>query len=52
MITEFWQLMSYRCPTKSEILRDHAAPRALAPLARPRTALTATTHIYDNSITS
>ena len=39
----FSQLISCENDLKTEILLDHAAPRARAPRARPRTALTVTT---------
>jgi hypothetical protein len=44
MITETSQLITCFISTKSEILRDHAAPRARAPRGSPRTVLTNTTH--------
>jgi hypothetical protein len=43
MITEFGQLISGQNSMKTEILLDHAAPRAPAPGASSRTALTVTT---------
>jgi hypothetical protein len=44
MITETSQPITCFISTKSEILHDHAAPRARAPRAGLRTALTVTTH--------
>jgi hypothetical protein len=44
MITEIPQLIRCRYSTKTEIPRDHAAPRARARRGSPRTALTLTTH--------
>jgi hypothetical protein len=44
MITETLQPITCFISTKSEILRDHAAPRALAPRPSAPTALTVTTH--------
>jgi hypothetical protein len=40
MITVFWQLISCRSSTKTEILGDHAAARAPKARPSPRTALT------------
>jgi hypothetical protein len=50
MITETSQPITCFISTKSEILSDHAAPWARAPLASPRTALTVTTHHSVNGI--
>jgi hypothetical protein len=44
MITETSQPITCFISMKSEILSDHAAPWARAPLASPRTDLTVTTH--------
>jgi hypothetical protein len=46
MITERKQLITCFISTKSEILRDHHAPRARAPRAGLRKAITVTTHHF------
>jgi hypothetical protein len=43
MIMSIWQLITCEVSTKSETVCDHAAFRARAPRARPRTAHAVTT---------